>query len=91
MPTTGVRAGYDGPKRPKGHIAVDTLGRFAGLVVLSANDLDRAQVEQLADAVQAATDETVELARMRRQAIPATRQLKPPQAHGISLSVVKLP
>lgn len=64
-PESGARAGYDGAKRRKGskvHIAVDTLGHLLALRVTAANAGDRAQVAALADAVQEATGERVELA-----------------------------
>src|SRR5918998_1734255 len=64
-PESGARAGYDGHKRRKGskvHAAVDTLGHPLALVVTPANEQDRAQVAELAAAVQDATGEAVELA-----------------------------
>src|SRR5690242_16635358 len=54
-PESGQRAGYDGAKRRKGsktHMAVDTLGLLLTLHVTPADEQDRAQVEQLAQAVQ---------------------------------------
>jgi transposase len=63
---SGHRAGYDGAKRKKGskvHAAVDTLGHLLALHVTPASEQDRAQVEELAEAVQEeATGESVELA-----------------------------
>src|SRR5215212_2574786 len=62
-PESGARAGYDGYKRKKGskiHVAVDTLGHLLALQVTPADEQDRAQVEELAKAVQAATGESVE-------------------------------
>lgn len=44
------------------HVAVDTLGHLLALVVTAANGQDRAQVGQLAQAVQAAVDQPVQLA-----------------------------
>jgi len=64
-PESGSRAGYDGAKRRKGskvHAAVDTLGHLLAVKVTPANEQDRAQVKELAQAVQAATGENVELA-----------------------------
>ena len=52
-PESGGRAGYDGAKKRKGskvHIAVDTLGHLLALAVTPANEQDRAQVGQLAQA-----------------------------------------
>jgi transposase len=53
-PESGERAGYDGAKRRKGsktHAAVDTLGHLLALLVTSADEQDRAQVAELAQAV----------------------------------------
>jgi transposase len=64
-PESGGRAGYDGAKKRKGskvHVAVDTLGHLLALKVTAANEQDRAQVADLALALQAATGENVELA-----------------------------
>jgi len=64
-PESGSRAGYDGAKRRKGskvHAAVDTLGHLLAVKVTPANEQDRAQVKELAQAVQAATGENVTLA-----------------------------
>ena len=64
-PESGHRAGYDGAKRKRGsklHVAVDTLGHLLALRVGPADEQDRAQVEALAEAVQEATGESVELA-----------------------------
>ena len=57
-PESGDRAGWDGAKRRKGtkvHLAVDTLGHLLALHVTPASDQDRAQVAELAAAVQAAS------------------------------------
>jgi transposase len=64
-PESGARAGYDGHKRRKGskvHIAVDTLGHLLALLVTPANEQERAQVAELAEQVQEATNESVEVA-----------------------------
>jgi len=64
-PESGGRGGYDGAKRRKGskvHAAVDTLGHLLAIKVTAANEQDRAQVKDLAQAVQAATGENVQLA-----------------------------
>lgn len=64
-PESGGRGGYDGAKRKKGsktHLAVDTLGNLLALHVTPANEQDRTQVKQLAQAVQKATGNSVELA-----------------------------
>ncbi|HUD46787.1 MAG TPA: IS5 family transposase [Candidatus Baltobacteraceae bacterium] len=63
-PESGGRAGFDGPKKRKGskvHFAVDTLGHLLAVGVTPANEEDRAQVGQLAQAVQAATEESVQV------------------------------
>ena len=92
-PESGERAGWDGAKRRKGtkvHLAVDTLGQLLALHVTSANAQDRAQVAEVAAAVQAATGETVTLAYVDAGYTGET----PRQAaaeHGIALEVVKLP
>jgi len=47
--------GYDGAKRKKGskvHLAVDTLGNLLALHFTPANEQDRDQFGQLAEAIQ---------------------------------------
>lgn len=64
-PESGARAGFDGHKKRKGskvHVAVDTLGHLLAVAVTPANEQDRAQVAQLAQAVQAAVEEPVQVA-----------------------------
>jgi transposase len=64
-PESGARAGFDGHKKRKGskvHAAVDTLGHLLALHVTPANEQDRAQVAQMAEAVQAAVEEPVQVA-----------------------------
>lgn len=64
-PESGARAGFDGHKKRKGskvHAAVDTLGHLLALRVTPANEQDRAQVAELAQAVQSVTEENVEVA-----------------------------
>jgi transposase len=92
-PESGGRAGYDGHKRKKGsklHAAVDTLGHLLALHVTPANAQDRAQVEALAVAVQAATGEAVELADVD-QGYTGDEPADAAATHGIRLEVVKLP
>jgi transposase len=90
-PESGGRAGYDGAKKRKGSkvpAAVDTLGHLLALKVTAANEQDRAQVGALAQAVQAATGENVELAYVDQGYTgeqPAADAVK----HGIKLEVVK--
>lgn len=92
-PESGHRAGYDGAKRRKGskvHLAVDTLGHLLSLHVTPANEQDRAQVGQLAQAVQEETGNSVELAFVDAgyTGEPAAREA---EAAGMRLEVVKLP
>jgi transposase len=90
-PESGARAGYDGHKKRKGsktHIAVDTLGHLLALLVTPANEQERAHVAELAEAVQAATGETVELAYVD-QGYTGDRPAADAAAHGIRLEVVK--
>jgi transposase len=64
-PESGARAGFDGHKKRKGskvHAAVDTLGHLLALHVTPANEQDRAQVAELARAVQRVTEQNVEVA-----------------------------
>jgi transposase len=92
-PESGARAGYDGAKRRKGsktHIAVDTLGYLLTAYVTAADEQDRAQVGQLAHAVQEITGQTVEVGYVDQGytgAAPAAEAA----AQGIELEVVKLP
>lgn len=90
---SGARAGYDGAKRRKGsktHIAVDTLGHLLALLVTAADEQDRAQVGQLAQQVQRATGETVEVAFVD-QGYTGDEAAQQAAEHGIRLEVVKLP
>ena len=90
-PESGARAGYDGAKRRKGakvHAAVDTLGHLLALHVTPADEQDRAQVEQLAQAVQQITGDSVELAYVD-QGYTGENAKQAAQAHAIKLEVVK--
>lgn len=92
-PESGPRAGYDGAKRKRGskvHIAVDTLGHLLALHVTPACEQDRAQVAVLAEAAQAATGASIELAYVDQGYTGATAAADA-RAHGIRLEVVKLP
>jgi transposase len=92
-PESGARAGYDGHKRRKGskvHLAVDTLGHLLALLVTPANEQDRAQVAALAEAVQEATGEAVEVAFVD-QGYTGEQPAEDAAARGIRLAVVKLP
>jgi transposase len=92
-PESGSRGGYDGAKRKKGskvHAAVDTLGHLLALFVSPASEQERAWVGELAQAVQEATGESVELAYVD-QGYSGERPAEEAKAHGISLEVVKYP
>jgi transposase len=92
-PGSGGRAGYDGAKRRKGakvHAAVDTLGHLLALHVTPADAQDRAQVEALAEAIQEATGQTVEVAFVD-QGYTGEQAEADAAAHGVRLEVVKLP
>jgi transposase len=91
-PESGPRAGYDGAKRKRGskiHIAVDTLGHLLALHVTPATAQDRDQVGHLAQAVQQATHESVQLAYVD-QGYTGERPAEAAQKEGIRLEVVKL-
>jgi transposase len=92
-PESGGRAGYDGHKRRKGskvHLAVDTLGQLLAILVTPANEQDRAQVSALAEQIQQATGDAVEIAFVD-QGYTGEQPAADAQAHGIRLEVVKLP
>ena len=91
-PESGPRAGYDGAKRKRGsklHMAVDTLGHLLALHVTPANVDDRAEVGKLADAVQEATGESVELIYVD-QGYTGEKAAEAAKAQGVELCVVKL-
>jgi transposase len=90
-PESGARAGYDGAKKRKGskvHAAVDTLGHLLALKVTPANEQDRAQVGELAQAVQEATGENVEIGYVD-QGYTGEEPAAQAEAKGIRLEVVK--
>jgi transposase len=92
-PESGASAGYDGAKRKKGrkvHIAVDTLGYLLALHVTPANEQERQQVDELANQVQEASGDTVEVAFVD-QGYTGDQAAEDAAAHGIDLIVVKLP
>ena len=89
----GDTGGYDGHKKRKGrklHLAVDTLGEFLALVVTPANEQDRAQVAELAERVQAATGDRVEVAFVDQGYTGREPELAA-AGWGIRLEVVRLP
>jgi transposase len=90
-PESGHRGGYDGHKGKKGskvHAAVDTLGDLLALRVSPANEDDRKQVEKLAEEIQQATQENVEIANVD-QGYTGERAFELAAEHGIRLEVVK--
>lgn len=92
-PESGGRAGYDGARRKKGskvHAAVDTLGHLLALHVTPADVQDRDRVAALAEAVQQATGDSVELAYVDQGYTGAEAELAAAD-EGIDLEVVKLP
>lgn len=92
-PESGNRAGYDGYKRKKGskiHLAVDTLGLLLAVHVTPANQQERAQVQELAEAVQEATQRSVEIAYVD-QGYTGDEPKQDAKEAGIELIVVKLP
>ena len=70
------------------HAAVDTLGHLLALHVSPASEQEREHVGRLAQALQEATGESVELA-YADQGYTGERPAKEAQAHGICLEVVK--
>ena len=92
-PESGSRAAWDGHKRVRGsklHLAVDTLGHLLALHVTPANADDRSAVSTLAEAVQDATGESVDLAYVD-QGYTGERPAQAAADHGITLEVAKSP
>src|SRR3954469_1677666 len=90
-PESGGRAGYDGAKKRKGskvHLAVDTLGELLTLHVTPANEQERAQVAELAEAAQEQAGGTVEVA-FADQGDTGAQPAADAEARGIRLEVVK--
>src|SRR5215213_8194991 len=90
-PESGSRGGYDGAKRKKGtkvHAAVDTLGHLLALHVRAANEQEREHVGKLAETVQEATEESVELAYVD-QGYTGERPATEAKTHDMRLEVVK--
>lgn len=82
-----------GAKRRKGakaHLAVATLGQLLAVLVTPADEQDRAQVAALAEQIQEATGERVEVAFVD-QGYTGDQPAADAEAHGIRLEVVKLP
>ena len=90
-PESGVRAGFDGHKKRKGskvHAAVDTLGHLLALTVTPANEQDRAQVGELAQAIQSSVEEPVQIAFVD-QGYTGEDPVAAAAQQGIHLEVVK--
>ena len=90
-PESGGRAGFDGHKKRKGsklHAAVDTLGHLLAVKVTAANEQDRAQVAELARAVQVATGQNIQLAFVD-QGYTGEQPVKDAAQHGVRLEVIK--
>jgi transposase len=90
-PESGARAGFDGHKKRKGskvHVAVDTLGHLLALKVTAANEQDRAQVADLAQALQEVTGENVQMAFVD-QGYTGEKPAEAAKEHGLRLEVVK--
>lgn len=90
-PASGSRAGDDGAKKRKGskvHAAVGTLGQLLAVTVTSANESDRAQVNDLAPAAPTATGENVKLADVDQGYTGAQPAVDATQ-HGLRWAVVK--
>src|SRR6204780_100735 len=90
-PESGGRAGFDGAKKRKGskvHAAVDTLGHLLALKVTPANEQDRAQVGELAAAVQETTGQNVQVAFVD-QGYTGEQPATAAAQHGLRLEVVK--
>lgn len=77
-------------KGSKVHVAVDTLGHLLAVHVTPANEGDRAQVQQLAEAVQEVTGHNVQLAYVDA-GYTGEQAAEDAQTQGIRLEVVKLP
>src|SRR5918912_1066621 len=90
-PESGHRAGYDGAKKNKGtkvHAAVDTLGDLLAVLVTPASEQERAQVGDLAHALQAVTGQHVERACVD-QGSTGDEPAQAAAEHGSRLAVVK--
>ena len=91
VPESGGRAGFDGAKKRKGskvHAAVDTLGQLLALKVTPANAQDRAQVGELTQAMQEATERSIKVAFVD-QGYTGQEPAEAAAAHGVRLEVIK--
>jgi transposase len=92
-PESGHRAGYDGHKKKRGskvHMAVDTLGHLLALTVTPANEQERDQVGDLAEATQEVTGYSVEKVFVD-QGYTGEEPAAEADLFGIELEVVRLP
>ena len=89
-PESRARAGYNGAKGRKVHVAVDTLGQLLAVRVTTASDQDRSQVADLAAQVQVVTGHSVEVAFVD-QGYTGDKPLAAAAEQGVRLVVVKLP
>lgn len=92
-PESGMRAGNDGANRKQGgkvHMAIDTLDRLLVLHVTATDAQDQAQVEHLAQQVQAATEESVTPAFVD-QGYTGAQLARQAAVHWMQLEAVKLP
>jgi len=92
-PESGARAGYDGAKHRNGsktHVAVDTLGHLLAVLVTAADEQERAQVGELAAAVQEVSAGNVTVAYVD-QGYTGPDPAAVAAAAGITLEVIKLP
>jgi transposase len=90
-PVNGEGAEYVGAKRSNGskvHMSVDTLGHLLTPHITAADEQDRAQVAQLARAVQQVTGDNVEVAFVD-QGYTGQNAAEQAARHGIDLLVVK--
>lgn len=71
-------------------MSVDTLGHLLALHITAANEQDHTQVVEMAQQVQAATGDTVEIAFVD-QGYTGEQPASAAATHGIQLEVVKLP
>ena len=86
-PESGARVAYDGAKRKKGsklHLAVDTLGHLPALHVTPANADDRAEIGRMAEAIQAATGDSVDSPSLTKATQAQARRGSGPTWHSTS-------
>ncbi len=91
-PESRSRFGYDGAKRKKGsklHMAVDTLGHLLALHVTPADRDGWAEIGPLTEAIQQATDGSVELA-WADQGYTGSKAAKAAEEQDITLEIVRL-